>query len=343
MNVHQSFDSFAPTGGVSASISKQTMSDQIQVRVARIADETDRIRTYELVRPDGSGLPAFTAGSHVSIRLPSGMVRHYSIANNPHETHRYVLGIQREPNGQGGSAYIHENVRAGDTLFIGAPTNNFALRERAKRSVLIAGGIGITPIMSMAHQLHAAGADFEIYYLTRSKAETAFRNVVGEPQFASKVTIHHDEGNPAMQFDVAALLREVQPESHIYCCGPAGLMAAVKKASSHWPSDLVHFEYFSNATELEKQGDQAFNVVLAKSGTTLTVEPGETILQVLLRHNVDVPYSCEEGTCGTCVTKVLEGIPDHRDVVLDAAERTSNQSITVCCSRAKTSRLVLDL
>jgi vanillate O-demethylase ferredoxin subunit len=238
---------------------------------------------------------------------------------------------------------MHENIRAGDTLFIGAPVNNFSLREGAKRSILIAGGIGITPIMSMAHELRNAEADFEIYYLTRSEAETAFRDVVEGAQFASKVTIHHDEGNPAMQFDVATLLREVRPETHVYCCGPAGLMAAIEKASSHWPSHLVHFEYFSNAAELEKKSDQAFEVVLAKTGVTLTVDPGETILQVLLQNDVDVAYSCEEGTCGTCVTKVLEGVPDHRDVVLDATERASNQSITVCCSRAKTPRLVLDL
>lgn len=342
MNVYHPFDSFAVLqDDSSATASKPIMNDQIQVRVTRVANETGRIRTYELVRPDGSSLPPFAAGSHVSIRLPSGLVRHYSIANNPSETHRYVLGIQRDANSQGGSSYIHDTVREGDMLFIGAPVNNFALHDAAARTILIAGGIGITPIMSMAHQLNDRGAAFALYYLTRSAVDTAFKNDIGK--FAQRTRFHHDEGMPDKQFDLTSLLREVSPDTHIYCCGPAGLMAAVSAASAHWPPEQVHFEYFSTATPLETQADQPFEVVLARSNLTLPVQPGETILQVLLRHNVDVPYSCEEGTCGSCVIKVMDGIPDHRDVVLDAAERASNKVITVCCSRAISASLVLDL
>lgn len=343
MNVNQKFSSLALQGSGGAPASNPTMTVQIQVRVARVADQTGRIRTYELVRPDGSSLPPFTAGSHVSIRLPSGLIRHYSIANNSSETHRYVLGIQLDANSQGGSSYIHESIREGDTLFIGTPVNNFGLHNGAVRTILIAGGIGITPIISMAHQLDDSGGAFELYYLTRSMAETAFREDIGAAKFVDKVTFHHDEGMPDKQFDVRSLLRGVRQDTHIYCCGPAGLMAAVKNASAHWPAEQVHFEYFSNTTPLDAQGDQPFQVALARTGLTLTVHPGETILQVLLRNNVDVAYSCEEGTCGTCVTKVLNGIPDHRDVVLDAAERTSNRVITVCCSRSISSSLVLDL
>ncbi|HWK97093.1 MAG TPA: PDR/VanB family oxidoreductase [Pseudolabrys sp.] len=342
MNAHQPMTSYAPSPDGGALQTGFAMNDLLQVRVARIVDETDRIRMYVLVRPDRSPLPAFTAGAHVAIRLPSGLIRHYSLANNPSETHRYILGIQRDANSTGGSSYIHASIREGDSLFIGAPVNHFAIRDAAAPAILIAGGIGITPILSMAHQLQDRGTPFEIIYLTRSMAETAFRAEVAAA-FAGKVTLHHDRGLPERQFDLTGLLRDVRPGTDIYCCGPSGLMTAVKNAAGHWPQDRVHFEYFSNDTPLDKQGDQPFEVALARSGLTVTVNPGETILQVLLRHNVDVPYSCDEGTCGTCITKVLEGIPDHRDVVLDPSEKTSNGVMTVCCSRAATSRLVLDL
>jgi vanillate O-demethylase ferredoxin subunit len=319
------------------------VTEQLEVRVETVKLETEDIRVYELVHPEGSELPAFTAGAHIDVHLPNGFVRQYSLCNDPRETHRYLLGVLRESNGRGGSSAMHDGVRAGGRVTVTVPRNNFPLVEDARRSLLIAGGIGVTPMLAMLHELEARGADYRLHYCTRSPRMTAFMAQLRTPRFMSRVSFHHDGGDPSKGLDVEGLLADVEDGTHVYCCGPAGLMEAVKTASTHWPSGSIHFEYFSTDAEIDGQANTAFEVELAGSGAVYLVPPDKTILDVLLENGHDVESSCEEGLCGTCIVDVLDGIPDHRDLVLDDEEHESNRSMTVCCSRAKSGRLKLDL
>lgn len=318
------------------------MAPTIRVRVASTLDAAARIRLYELV-PVVGDLPPFTAGAHVTVRLPSGTERQYSLCNDPAEANRYVIGVLRCDDGRGGSREMHAAVAAGVELLIGAPANNFPLAPEATASLLVAGGIGATPILAMARVLARAGHDFRLVYLSRSPVETAFLDDLAGPAFAGRVTVHHDEGRADRQADLAALLGPAAPGRHLYCCGPAGLMAAVAGAAADWPAGHVHFEHFTNEIAAEQAGDRPFTVRLAGRGGSYVVPPGRTILEVLLEAGLDIDYSCGEGTCGTCITRLLAGVADHRDAVLTDAEKAAGDSITICCSRAKTPELVLDL
>ena len=206
------------------------------LRVNAITDETPSIKTFELVDPDGVDLPAFSAGGHVDVTLPDGQVRQYSLCNAPAERHRYLLGVLREAKGRGGSRQMHECVAVGDLLQVSMPRNNFPLDGAATRHLLIAGGIGVTPLMAMVHSLRVLGADFVLHYCTRDAAQTAFREFVTGDGMASRVRLHHDGGVPGRGLDVAALLATVVPGTHVYCCGPAGLMATIRDAG---PGDDV--------------------------------------------------------------------------------------------------------
>lgn len=319
---------------------------RMQVRVVAIADEADGIKSFVLVDPAGEDLPPFSAGSHVLVDLPNGLTRQYSLCNDPVETHRYRIAVLREPNGRGGSVCMHDTVRVGDLLTISPPRNNFPLDGDAASSLLIAGGIGMTPILAMCLDLHRRGQAFRLHYCTRTAALTAFRDELAASGFAARVAFHHDGGDPARGLDVRTLLATVPDGLHVYCCGPAGLMRAVEQATAHWPIGRVHFEFFAatgDAMPATQAGDSAFEIVIASTGQTLIVPPGRTILEVLHDNGILVENMCREGICGTCITRVLEGVPDHRDQVLDASEKAQNRLITVCCSRAKTKRLVLDL
>ena len=312
------------------------------LRVEAIHDETPTIKTFALVDPEGLELPAFTAGSHVDLTLPDGQVRQYSLSNAPVERQRYVLGVLRESSGRGGSRQMHERVVAGDLLQVSLPRNNFPLDESAVRHLLIAGGIGVTPLLAMVNRLRLIGADFELHYCTRDAAHTAFRTFLGEDDVAPRVQLHHDGGVPGQGLDVASLLATVAPGTHVYCCGPAGLMAAVQAASAHWPIGQIHFEHFAAPIMAAGTGGlAAFEVELASTGAVYRVPPDRSILSVLLSEGVLVDSSCEAGVCGTCTTRYLSGEPDHRDFVLSDAEQRDH--LMVCVSRAKSARLVLDL
>ncbi len=319
------------------------MSEQLDLRVKRVIDEAEDIRSYEFADPRAGELPPFTAGSHLDVHLPNGLLRQYSLCNDPRETHRYVVAVLREPNGRGGSACMHDVVRQGDDVTITVPRNHFPLHENAERHLLIAGGIGITPILAMVRRLAAIGADYTLHYCTRSPEKTAFRaELSGEP-FAGRVRFHHDGGDPAKGLDVRALLAEVEDGTHVYCCGPTGLMHAVTAASAHWPMGTVHFEFFAPDPDVTEGPNEGFEVEIASTGAVYQVPPGKTALEVLRAEGFDLDSSCEEGLCGTCLVDVLEGVPDHRDLVLDDEEKASNKLMTLCCSRAKTPRLKLDL
>lgn len=312
------------------------------LRVNTITNETDSIKTFELVDPEGLDLPVFSAGSHVDVTLPDGQLRQYSLCNSPAERQRYLLGVLRETSGRGGSRQMHDRLVAGDLLQVSMPRNNFPLDESASRHLLIAGGIGVTPLMAMVHRLQVLNADFALHYCTRDAAQTAFCGLLAADDVAPHVRFHHDGGVPGRGLDVAALLSNVAPGTHVYCCGPAGLMAAVKAASAHWPTSQVHFEHFSApVASAAASGSTAFEVEIASTGAVYPVPPDRSILSVLLDQGVLVDSSCEAGVCGTCTTRYLSGQPDHRDFVLSEAEQ--REHVMVCVSRSRSPRLKLDL
>ncbi len=305
-------------------------------------EEAQDIISLELAAADGSALPAFDAGAHVEFYLPCGLVRHYSLCNDPAERHRYLLGILRDPKSRGGSAEIFRSVYAGDSLRIGRPRNNFPLTRHASRSVLLAGGIGITPMLAMAYQLQRDRSDFELHYCSRSPARTAFTELLSKEAFAHRIFYHYDDGGADQQFHLSRALGEPDAGHHLYVCGPGGFITYATEGAKAlgWSPANIHVEYFS--TEVDLQGD-TFTVTAARSDVTCQVPAGRSIAEVLIEHGVKVPMSCEEGVCGTCLTPVIRGLPDHRDLVQTDKEKAANTYVAVCCSRSKTPVLVIDL
>ncbi|MDH5709098.1 MAG: PDR/VanB family oxidoreductase [Hylemonella sp.] len=316
----------------------------LQVRVARKAVEAEDIVTLELVATDGRALPAFSAGSHIDLTLPGGITRQYSLCNDPQETQRYLIGVLREPASRGGSQAVHERVREGDVLSISAPKNHFPLAHEAKKSLLLAGGIGVTPILCMAERLAHGGADFEMHYASRSPARTAFRARIAAAGFADRVQFHFDDGAAAQKLDLPQLLAQPEAGTHLYVCGPRGFMDAVLATAraQGWPEDRLHYEFFG-AELARSDADAGFEIKLASSGRIVRVPKDQTVTQALSAAGIEIMVSCEQGVCGTCLTRVLEGVPDHKDSYLTPEEQAANDQFTPCCSRAKTSQLLLDL
>ncbi|UST56194.1 PDR/VanB family oxidoreductase (plasmid) [Comamonadaceae bacterium OTU4NAUVB1] len=319
----------------------QTHADtKMPLRVARAYDVAEGIRSFELVQPDGSELPPFTPGSHVKVQTPSGAMRKYSLSNDPAERDRYVITVKRDAAGQGGSVSMHDDVKEGDTLPTSVPDNAFPLVEKAKGYLFIAGGIGITPILSMIRSFgELPPAPWKLFYLTRSPASTAFLDDLSQPELKKQVRIHHDQGDPARTFDLWPAL-EKPNTAHVYCCGPRPLMEAVRDMTGHWSPANVHFESFNEGGGVRPE-DQPFKVKLARSGGEYNVPVGQSILSVLREHGCDAASSCESGTCGTCRTGLLGGEADHRDMVLMPEEM--EHQIMICVSRARSPELVLDL
>jgi len=309
------------------------------LRIAAAAEAAEGIRSFELVQPDCSELPPFTPGSHVKVQVPNGVVRKYSLCNAPSERHRYLIAVKRDASGQGGSMSLIDGASIGDTLPTSVPDNAFPLNEFARSFIFIAGGIGITPIMSMIRSLDEMGPPWKLYYFTRSPQTTAFIDELTASELRGRVTMHHDHGDPAQSFDLWPVL-ERPGSAHIYCCGPRMLMESVRDMSGHWPHANVHFESFDGAGP-PRPDDAPFAVRLAKTAQTFEVPVGKTILEVLREGGVTIASSCESGTCGTCRTGLLEGQADHRDMVLMPEEMGTQ--IMVCVSRAKSPELVLDL
>jgi vanillate O-demethylase ferredoxin subunit len=316
----------------------------IPVRVKAIVEEAIDIKTYELVAADGSALPAFTPGAHIDVHLGAGLMRQYSLCNDPGECERYVIAVKKEPQSRGGSRRMSEGLKPGDLIEISAPRNHFALAPDASHSVLLAGGIGITPLLAMARQLAAAGARFELHYFTRSPAYTAFRALLSAAPFAGKVHLHF-----GLEPDqLAVLLRQligVRPDgAHLYLCGPTPFMEMVRaSAAPAWPNHAVHLEYFVADPAVESGPRESFQVKLARSGAVYDIPADKSIVQVLAEHGIVVDVSCEQGVCATCLTRVLEGTPDHRDVILTDEEKQAGDQMTICVSRSKSPLLVLDL
>lgn len=315
----------------------------LELRVRSITNEAIGINTYELVDPAGGELPPFIAGSHIDIHIPGNFVRQYSLCNNPSERHRYVIGVLNVLGGRGGSTALHTSLRAGDLVKVSLPRNNFSLAQGARRHLLIGGGIGITPMMSMIEQLKSTGEEYLLHYCTRSPDRTAMLGRL-EPMVQTGNVVHHyDYGDPANGLAITDLLQAWEEGTHLYYCGPPGLMAAVAKASAHWPAGTVHSEYFAAPPrdEESRAADGAFQIKLNRSGQTLSVTPDKSILQTLREAGVECESSCEAGVCGTCRTRYLEGKPEHCDFVLDDEER--KEFMLICCSRSNSDLLVLDL
>ncbi len=313
----------------------------IPLRVTRAEPAANRIQLFEFKHPKGELLPEFSPGAHILLRVPNGATRKYSLCNDPIERDHYVIAVKRDATGQGGSVSMVDRVRTGDEIRVAPPRNDFALKENRAGYIFIAGGIGITPILSMVRHLHSTGgARFRLYYLSRSPETTAFLDELSGPQFRGQVKIHHDFGDPAKSLDLWPILEQAKG-AHLYCCGPRSLMQAVRDMTGHWSSAAVHFESFVDGASTHKADDRAFKVRLARSGDVVTVPADLSIMDAVRRHGHQVPSSCESGTCGTCKTKLISGDVDHRDLVLSDAERADH--IMLCVSRARSGDIVIDL
>ena len=316
----------------------------LQVRVARKVREALDICTFELMDVGGKPLPAFAAGSHIDVHLPDGITRQYSLCNDPQESHRYLIGVLKDPATRGGSRAMHDSVNEGDMLTISPPRNHFPLAHEAAHSVLLAGGIGVTPILCMAERLAISGASFEMHYATRSRERTAFYDRIGRGGFASKVQFHLDDGDEAQKLKLPALLATPKAGTHLYVCGPKGFMDAVlgMARANGWPEPQIHYEYFS-AEAVKSLADGSFEVQLASSGKIVVIPKDQSVTQALAKAGVEILTSCEQGVCGTCITRVLQGEPDHRDLYFTPEEQAKNDQFTPCCSRSRSPLLVLDL
>lgn len=321
------------------------MTTTLRVRVASRRTEALDICALDLMAADGGALPPFTAGAHIDVHLPGGLVRQYSLCNAPGNTQRYQIAVLRDAASRGGSAAVHAHLTEGTELSIGAPRNLFPLNESAPHHLLLAGGIGITPLLSMAEWLHGRGECFSLHHATRSRERTPFMQRLAAAPFARQVHHHHDDGAPEQRLNLGATLRAAPTGSHLYVCGPNGFMEAVlaEARAQGWDEARLHREYFGAAPSLATANDGGFELEIASSGQVIRVPPEQTALAALLAAGLDIPMSCEQGVCGTCLTGVKAGTPDHRDHYLMPEEQAANNQFLPCCSRALSPRLVLDL
>ncbi|RFU14362.1 oxidoreductase [Rhodobacteraceae bacterium W635] len=312
------------------------------VKVAAIRNEAEGIASYELVSLDDHPLPHFEAGAHIDVFLPGLPAKQYSLCSRPGRTDRYRIAVLKEPDSRGGSRHMHEKLSTGDTLTIGTPKNHFSLVPGARRSLLLAGGIGVTPLLAMAETLTAQGAEFEMHYCARSRHRMAFAEELSEHRFRGRVHLHLDDGPDDQKLALPVLLAGYSDGDHVYICGPTGFLDWARETARQagWPEEAVHTEYFSGTVE-QLETDTGFEIEIQETGQVVQVEKGQTALTALLEAGIDVPNSCTEGICGMCMTQVMDGTPDHRDQFLTTSEREGNDIFMPCCSRAKTHRLLI--
>lgn len=314
-------------------------AQKLGVQVSSVTPIAEGIKAFELRSANSSPLPPFTAGAHVDVEMPENIIRSYSLMNSQAERDRYVIAVHSAPASRGGSRYMHEVVQPGHQLTVSAPRNNFELAEDAPHSVLIAGGIGITPLWSMVQRLRDLGRGWDLYYSARTRGRAALLD-----QFEAlehRPTLWFDDQNGGKVLDIEAIVRASPAGSHFYCCGPLPMLEAFRQVTPDIAPERVHLEYFSSTVAPQASG--GFTVVLARSGREVWVPPDTSIIDALSEQSIEVSHSCREGICGACETTVLEGIPEHRDLILGERERAANRTMMICCSVAKTDRLVLDL
>jgi ferredoxin-NADP reductase len=306
--------------------------------------QAQAVAVLTLADPDGAPLPPFQAGAHIDVHLPGGLVRQYSLCGDPCGSATYRIAVLKDPASRGGSTTVHESLRCGAKLGISAPRNHFPLDAGASYSVLVGGGIGITPMITMAWELHRTDRPFELHYSASSRAKAALLDELAAVPWAGRVTLHFgDEGS---KLDPKAVLNDAPPGSHLYVCGPSGFMEWVMDEARGMAlaSSQIHREYFAAPTTAASTAPATgFEVVAKASGKTVKVAADQTIVAALRTVGIDVPVSCEEGVCGTCLCTVVDGEPDHRDAYLTDEERAANDQVLVCCSRSRSPRLVLDV
>ena len=319
-------------------------STTLTLKVARKTVEAENVQSFELVDPAGKALPRFTAGAHLDVHTPGGKIRQYSLCNSTAEQHRYLIAVMRAEPTRGGSKAMHERVNEGDLIEVSAPKNHFPLAQSLKQAVLIAGGIGITPILCMAEHLADANVGFDMHYFARSAARAAFVDRIKRSAFAGSVGFHFSQDEQEQRLRLAAVLETHDAQTQLYVCGSEAFTNAVIAAAlkQGWREGQIHRECFS-AEPRASGGDVAFDVTIASTGKTIRVPAGKTVLAALADNGIHIATSCEQGVCGTCVTRVLEGEPQHRDLFLSDEERKRNDRFTPCCSRANSRTLVLDL
>jgi len=312
----------------------------LKVVVRKRENHTDGVIALELASLNGEALPAFEAGAHVDVHLTDDLIRQYSLCSDPADTSAYRLGILKDPNSRGGSIAAHLNLQEGTELTIGVPRNHFPLEASAKRSILIGGGIGITPMIAMAYSLKSENKAFELHYCSRSRETSGFLDELAACSFTKHVDMHFDSED--QRLDLEAVLKGVDADTHLYVCGPNGFMDWVISTAKNlgMPDSNVHKEFFNVEVET---GGTSFEVFAEQSGVTVQVGENESIADALKAAGVKVKVSCEQGTCGTCLCDVIEGTPEHRDVYLTEEEKEDNDQITLCCSRSLSPRLVLDI
>ncbi|AZW33122.1 2Fe-2S iron-sulfur cluster-binding domain protein [Bordetella bronchiseptica GA96-01] len=323
------------------------MSARLAVRIAGKHAGARDVCVLELESLDGEPLPAYAPGAHVDVHVGNGISRQYSLCRYGGPAARYQIAVLREPASRGGSQAVHDGLDVGDVIEIGAPRNLFALADADGPSLLLAGGIGITPILCMAESLAARGGRFALHYCGRSRERMAFLDRLQAPGLAARAHIHTDDGPPAQRLDIAQVLARQEPGAHLYVCGPGGFIEAViaQAREQGWDDARIHYERFSNppGSDAAVAGDEGFEVQLSSSGEVFAVGKDESVVQALARHGVFVETSCEQGICGTCLLRVLDGEPDHRDMYLSDDEKRRNDQFLPCCSRARSKRLVLGL
>ena len=319
------------------------VSERIELNVSHVDEYSYDISRYELMSEDGKDLPPFEPGAHIDLFTGDGLRRSYSLAGDPAVRDRYVLGIRREQPSRGGSDWLLDHLSVGDQVKVSLPSNNFPLDQVAARHTLIAGGIGVTPMMAMGHQLRLQGADFHLHFCAPDESHAPLLDEV-RLIFGDSLSLHLDNGDPAKGIDLDHLLKTPKPGEHVYVCGPLGLVASVREKASHWPDGSVHWEPFTPELAENTQENEAFEVVLSRRDIHLPVTPEKTILETVREAGVEIESSCEDGLCGCCRIRLLGGVPEHRDLVLTDAERKSSKEIMICVSRAKAGEvLVLDI
>lgn len=313
-------------------------SDLIDVRLTAIRRAARDTHLFELSPLNDTFLPPAEPGAHVDIHLPNGMMRQYSLTVPDPLPRSYTLGIKLDPASRGGSAFMFDALKVGHVVKISLPRNNFALVEDADHVVLIAGGIGITPIWAMVQRLTELGRPFELHYSCRSRADMAFLEQIKD---MVAVRTHFDDECEGRFLDLGAIVAGAPQGAHFYCCGPVPMLSAFEAATTSLRPEQVHIEYFT--PKEAKSLDGGFVVQLARMGKEFFVPPGKGILEVLRNAGVNVAHSCEEGVCGACETVVISGIPDHRDSVLTETEHAANKTMMICCGGSKSDRLILDI
>ncbi|MDR5747390.1 PDR/VanB family oxidoreductase [Caballeronia sp. LZ029] len=327
-------------------ISTDAHEHTLKLLVRQVRFEGRGINSYELVDPEGAQLPSFTAGAHIDIHLADGVVRQYSISNAPRERHRYVIVVLRDERGRGGSKALHDQLRVQDIVRVSRPRNNFHLVDGARRVLLIAGGIGVTPLKAMAHELDDAGVDYEMHYCAKDARSAAFAEEFEPMRASGRLHFHFDGGDPSAGLDIRDLLNTPREGEHVYYCGPGGFMKACADAAQHWPTGTVHFEHFkaperAPGEQAANDASDSFIVRIASTGQEIEVTKDESIAEALAGAGVAMETSCCAGLCGTCKVRYLQGEVEHNDCIMSDEEKAD--FLTACVSRATSRLLVLDL